>query len=170
MKWMKWLSLNNEWDNHADTLDFSVSLASNDSTLTCWTSEYHSFDPSSSVLFLEILTLTLLGKFLIPWFQINWLSLGSILTSYVFIILATIFLISDTALGAFFLNWILWAALWILIVVSIAHSVKPFLYSFFPIYTTRKFIIIKKYLFNLTILRVYIIFIYSIFEIIKNIF
>ncbi len=57
--------------NQAETLDFSVSLSAKVSTLTCWTREYHSLDPSSSDLFLEILTLTLLGKFLIPWFQMN---------------------------------------------------------------------------------------------------
>lgn len=57
--------LNND-GNQAETLAFSVSLSANESTLTCWTSEYHSFDPYSSLLFLEILTLTLLGKFLIP--------------------------------------------------------------------------------------------------------
>ena len=95
--------LNNKADQ-AETLAFSVSLSAKVSTLTCWTSEYHSLDPSSSDLFLEILTLTLLGKFLIPWFQTNWLSLGSILTSVVFIILATRLLISERALGAFFLN------------------------------------------------------------------
>ena len=103
----------------------------NDSTLTCCTSEYHSFEPSYSLLFLEILTLTLLGRFLIPWFQMNWFNLGSILTSVVFIILATHFLISVTALGAFFLNWTRWANLWMLMVVSMANSESPFLYSFF---------------------------------------
>lgn len=133
--WM-YIDLNND-GNQAETLAFSVSLSENESTLTCWTSEYHSFDPYSSLLFLEILTLTLLGKFLIPWFQMNWLSLGSILTSDVFIILATNVLIAVRALGAFFLNWVLWASLWMLIVWSIAHSESPFLYSFFPIFTTQ---------------------------------
>jgi hypothetical protein len=123
--------------NHAETLAFSVSLAAKVSTWTCWTSEYHWFDPSYSDLFLEILTLTLLGKFLIPWFHMNWLSLGSILTSGVFIILATRLLISEIALGAFFLNWVLCASLWMLIVWSIATSERPFLYYFFPILTTK---------------------------------
>lgn len=134
-KW-KYIDLNND-RNQAETLAFSVSLYANESTLTCCTSEYHSFDPYSSLLFLDILTLTLLGKFLTPWFQMNWLSLGSILTSEVFIILATNVLIAVTAFGAFFLNWVLWASLWMLIVWSIAHSERPFLYSFFPIFTTQ---------------------------------
>ena len=125
----------NRWLNHqAETFAFSVNLSAKLSTLTCWTNEYHYWPfPYSSFLFLEILTLTLLGKFLIPWDQMNWLSLGSILTSSVFIILVTRVLIYLRALGAFFLNCTLWANLWILIVVSIAVSESPFLSYFFPI-------------------------------------
>ena len=125
-------------NNHAETFAFYVSFPEKSSVLMCWTREYHYAPfPSSSVLFLEILTLTLLGKFLIPWFQMNWLSLGSILTSEVFIIFATNVLIAVIAFGAFFLNCVLWASLWMLIVWSIAHSERPFLYSFFPIFTTQ---------------------------------
>jgi hypothetical protein len=65
----------------------------------------------------------------------NWLSLGSTLTSDVFIILATSNLICESARGALFLNVALWASLWMLRVVSIAVSLRPFLYSFFPIAT-----------------------------------
>lgn len=121
-----------------------MSLLEKSSVLMCWTREYHSLPfPSSSVLFLEILTLTLLGRVLTPWFQMNWLSLGSILTSWVFIILATRFLIEVRALGAFLLNWVLCANLWMLIVVSMAVSLRPFLYSFFPITTKILNILIK---------------------------
>ena len=131
-------------NHHADTFAFYVSFPAKSSVLICWTSEYHSAPfPSSSVLFLEILTLTLLGRFLTPWFQINWLSFGSTLTSDVFIILATSDFNWERALGALCLNWVLWASLWILMVVSIAVSLSPFLYSFFPIATQ----IITNYLF-----------------------
>mgnify|MGYP006878074086 CR=1 FL=1 len=130
-----------KYDNHADTFAFSVSLPEKSELLICWTSEYHSLPfPSSSVLFLEILTLTLRGRFLTPWFQMNWLSLGSILTSFVFIIFSTSNLIWETALGALFLNVALWAILWMLMVVSMAVSLSPFLYSFLPIATNYKVI------------------------------
>lgn len=130
--------------NHAETFAFSVSFPEKSSVLMCWTREYHSLPfPSSSVLLREILTLTLLGRFLTPWFQMNWFNLGSSLTSPVFIIFATSFLISETAFGAFCLNWVLWASLWIFIVVSIAVSLSPFLYSFLPITTQILYINIK---------------------------
>jgi hypothetical protein len=111
---------------------FSVNLPVKSSTSMCWTKLYHSdfFSAYSSFLFLVTLTLTLLGKFFIPLDQMNWLSLESILTSSVLINLATSFLISERALGAFFLNCILWVSLWMLMVVSMEFSVSCFLYCF----------------------------------------
>ena len=141
------MKLNTFIRNQAETLAFWVSFPWKSSTLTCWTREYHSFPDllSSSFLFLEILTLILLGRFLIPWTQSAWLSLGSIRTSVVLIILETSVLMWVIARGAFFLKVSLWASLWMLMVVSIAVSVKPFLYSFFPI-TTNLLNINIKYL------------------------
>ena len=89
--------------------------------------------PSSSLRFLEILTLTLWGRLRTPCDQMNWLSLGSILTSSVFMSFATRFLMAVKALGAFFLNWVRWASLCTLMVVSMAVSVSPLLCSFFTI-------------------------------------
>ena len=119
------LGLNND---QAD-LAFSVSLPAKSSMSTCWTKVNHSlfFSFSLSFLFLVTLTLTFLGRFLTPEDQMNWLSLVSILTSSVLIILATSFLISEMALGALRLNWILWVSLWMLTVVSKAVSVRAFL-------------------------------------------
>ena len=135
----------NRLNNQAATLAFSVSLCEKLSTLTCWTREYHSCPfPYSSFLFLEILTLTFLGRLRIPWDQTNWFSLGSILTSEVFIILLTSDLIYLRARGAFFLNCTRWASLCTLIVVSMAVSVSPFLSYFLPITT--------KFIFNYSIL------------------
>ena len=57
-----------------------------------------------------------------------------------FIILCTSFLISAIARGALRLNWVRWASLWMLMVVSMATSEGPYLFSFFTIATNYYYI------------------------------
>merc|ERR1711907_721635 len=86
-------------------------------TWMCWTRvKNFSPDSASSFLLLDILTLTLLGTFLMPLLQRNWLSFWSTLMSVVNMLVLANLAISLIALGALCLKVILWSLLWRLMV------------------------------------------------------